>query len=95
MVPVMVPAAFLTMLVASAAPAHEYNDATMPPSSASGAWTQSYRAGYTDSTGAYAGGSEMLHLEGHDGQLYAANGYWEDTRNCIYGKDLKCRTGWG
>ena len=26
-----------------------------------------------------------MHLVPHKGQLYAANGYWEDKRNVIYG----------
>jgi hypothetical protein len=43
-------------------------------------WTQSYNAGYTDSRGAYAGGSEIMHLVSHKGKLYAANGYWVDAR---------------
>jgi len=43
-------------------------------------WTQSYDAGYTDRSGAYAGGSEIMHLVPHQGKLYAANGYWEDSR---------------
>jgi len=43
-------------------------------------WTQSYDAGYTDGNGAYAGGSEIMHLAAHKGKLYAANGYWEDSR---------------
>ena len=44
------------------------------------AWTQSYDAGYMDSNGAYAGGSEIMHLVPHRGKLYAANGYWMDSR---------------
>ncbi len=43
-------------------------------------WTQTYNSGYTDSDGAYAGGSEIMHLVPHGGKLYAANGYWEDSR---------------
>jgi len=43
-------------------------------------WTQSYDAGCTDRNGAYAGGSEITHLAPHKGKLYAANGYWEDSR---------------
>jgi len=43
-------------------------------------WTQSYDAGYKDSNGAYAGGSEIMHLVAHQGRLYAANGYWMDSR---------------
>jgi poly(A) polymerase len=43
-------------------------------------WTQSYDAGYVDGNGAYAGGSEIMHLVPHKGKLYAANGYWMDSR---------------
>jgi hypothetical protein len=53
-------------------------------------WTQSYKAGYVDARGHYAGGSEILHLEGHKGKLYAANSYWMDPSNIWYGgKDPK------
>ncbi len=41
-------------------------------------WTQSYKAGYTDPGGKYAGGSEIMHLVPHKGKLYAFNGYWCD-----------------
>ena len=41
-------------------------------------WRQSYSAGYTDRSGAFAGGSEIMHLVAHKGALYAANGYWVD-----------------
>ena len=43
-------------------------------------WVQSYDAGYIDRNGAYAGGSEIMHLVAHKGKLYAANGYWLDAR---------------
>ena len=43
-------------------------------------WMQSYDAGYIDRNGAYAGGSEIMHLAAHKGKLYAANGYWGDSR---------------
>ncbi|MBT3199213.1 MAG: hypothetical protein HN350_04795 [Phycisphaerales bacterium] len=42
-------------------------------------WTQSYKAGYTDAGGKYAGGSEVMHLVPHKGKLYAFNGYWCDS----------------
>lgn len=42
-------------------------------------WKHSYAAGYFDSAGQYAGGSEIMHLVPHKGKLYAANGYWEDS----------------
>ena len=43
-------------------------------------WLQSYDAGYSDLAGAWAGGSEIMHLVPHKGLLYAANGYWETSR---------------
>ena len=42
-------------------------------------WRQSYDAGYLDEKGAYAGGSEIMHLVSHKGKLYASNGYWVDA----------------
>jgi hypothetical protein len=42
-------------------------------------WRWSYSAGYIDSAGRYAGGSEIMHLASHKGKLYAANGYWKDS----------------
>lgn len=46
-------------------------------------WIQSYDAGYPDKQGAYAGGSEIMHLASHQGKLFAANGYWMDGRWAI------------
>ncbi|MDA7933374.1 NIPSNAP family protein [Akkermansiaceae bacterium] len=43
-------------------------------------WMQSYDAGYADANGAWAGGSEMMHLAAHKGKLFASNGYWVDAR---------------
>jgi len=43
-------------------------------------WTQSYDAGYEDLKGAYAGGSEIMHIVSHKGKLYASNGFWVDAR---------------
>lgn len=80
--------AALAALLASAS-------AVLPAAATPAAWAQSYKAGFNDSAGARAGGSEVLHLEGHAGKLYAANGYWEDTRNCLYGDDARCFSGWG
>lgn len=61
-----------------------------PPMIADPDWTQSYKAGYVDARGHYAGGSEILHLEGHKGKLYAANSYWMEPSNIWYGgKDPK------
>ncbi len=42
-------------------------------------WSLSYDAGYRDENGAYAGGSEIMHIVAHQGKLYAANGYWMDA----------------
>lgn len=56
-------------------------------------WTRSFTAGGQDSSGANMGGSEVLHLVGHGGSLYAAVGYWQDGNNVWYGgRDLK--RGW-
>jgi len=43
-------------------------------------WTQSYDAGYLDKDGAYAGGSEIMHIVSHKGKLFASNGFWVDAR---------------
>ena len=43
-------------------------------------WTLSYDAGYRDDHGAYAGGSEIMHIASHHRKLFAANGYWMDAR---------------
>jgi len=43
-------------------------------------WSQSYDAGYEDLKGAYAGGSEIMHIVSHKGKLYASNGFWVDAR---------------
>jgi hypothetical protein len=42
-------------------------------------WHWSYRAGYMDASGQFAGGSEVMHLVPHKEKLYAANGYWTDS----------------
>jgi len=56
-------------------------------------WVHSYKAGFTDSTGKFAGGSEILQLAGHKGRLYAAVSYWMDPRNIWYGGEDES-TGW-
>src|ERR1700736_6764539 len=38
----------------------------------------SFAAGSRDSAGHFIGGTEVRVLTGHDGKLYAGNGYWED-----------------
>lgn len=57
-------------------------------------WERSYRSGNSDSQGRLAAGSEILHLVGHRGKLYAAAGYWMDPRNVWYGGS-SANTGWG
>ena len=42
-------------------------------------WSRSFDAGYLDDRGAYAGGSEIMHIVAHGGRLFAANGYWVDA----------------
>ena len=54
--------------------------AIVGPASEPAEWSLSYDAGYRDDNGAYAGGSEIMHIESHRGKLYAANGYWMDAR---------------
>ena len=44
------------------------------------AWERSFEAGYVDDHGAYAGGSEIMHIVSHQGKLFAANGYWVDAK---------------
>jgi len=68
--------ALISILITSAA------DAVGQESDAgdNGRWTLSYDAGYVDANGAYAGGSEIMHLAAHNGKLFAANGYWMDGR---------------
>jgi len=75
--PVVFALAVTALSLGWVAPQHAPGD---PPALARVAWTQSYNAGYTDAKGAYAGGSEIMHLVGHRGKLYAANGYWTDSR---------------
>ena len=41
-------------------------------------WNRSYRSGDIDSSGRVAAGSEILHLVGHKGKLYAAASFWMD-----------------
>jgi len=57
-------------------------------------WDRSFSAGKEDVFGKYMGGSEVLHLVGHRGSLFAAVGYWQDARNVWYGGS-DWRTGWG
>ncbi len=54
--------------------------APSPPHPVNSRWQQSYSAGYTDNKGAWAGGSEIMHLAAHKGKLFASNGYWVDAR---------------
>lgn len=61
-VPTVIPMALLAVTVASSA--------------VSPGWRQSFEAGYNDTTGRWAGGSEIKHLATHQGALFAGNGYW-------------------
>ncbi|MFP6763777.1 MAG: NIPSNAP family protein, partial [Planctomycetaceae bacterium] len=65
--------AAICLTVGSPSPCHGLDGDGEP-----GRWVQSFDAGYRDDRGAYAGGSEIMHLAAHQGQLYAANGYWVD-----------------
>ena len=63
------------------------------PTVAAQTWERSFTAGERDAAGVQMGGSEVLHLVGHGGALYAAVGYWQDAGNVWYGgRDLK--RGW-
>ena len=62
-------------------PLNDQKDSIASPQPAR--WVQSYDAGYVDANGAYAGGSEIMHLAAHNGKLFAANGYWMDGRWAI------------
>ena len=59
----------------------------LPPQAAEAGWSASFVASCIDRNGRFAGGSQIIHLVAHKGQLYAANGYWMDMRNPIYGRD--------
>ena len=48
-------------------------------------WSASFVAGCADRNGKFAGGSQVMHLVPHKGALFAANGYWMDGRNVLYG----------
>ena len=43
-------------------------------------WSLSYSAGYTDRNGAWAGGSEIMHIVPQKGRRHALNGDWRDSR---------------
>jgi len=47
-------------------------------------WVRSFAAGKKDSNGQFLGGSEVHHIVGHKGKLYAATGYWMDANNTYY-----------
>jgi poly(A) polymerase len=66
----------------------------LPPQAAEAGWSASFLAGCIERKGRFAGGSQIIHLVAHKGQLYAANGYWMDARNPIYGHDASL-SAWG
>jgi hypothetical protein len=47
-------------------------------------WVRSFSSGGEDVNGEFLGGSEVHHLVGHKGKLYAATGYWMDENNPYY-----------
>ena len=47
-------------------------------------WVRSFSSGGKDANGEFLGGSEVHHLVGHKGKLYAATGYWMDENNPYY-----------
>lgn len=56
-------------------------------------WDASFVADCTDRNGKFVGGSQIIHLVTHKGQIYAASGFWMDSHNIWYGgKDPKA--GW-
>ncbi|MCI4322698.1 MAG: hypothetical protein L3K03_01520 [Thermoplasmata archaeon] len=67
--------------------------ATAPETVAAG-WNASFRAGCYDAAGNLMGGSELMYLVGHNGMLFAAVGYWEDSANVCYGGNNSSE-GWG
>lgn len=64
-----------------------------PPSAASQQWTPSFIASQGSPETSIRGGSEVLHLTGHGGRLFAAVGYWQDGGNVYYG-GRDPRKGW-
>lgn len=54
------------------------------PAGTARAWTRSFRSGGRDENGEFLGGSEVHHIVGHKGKLYAATGYWMDENNPYY-----------
>ncbi len=42
-------------------------------------WENSYSAGYKDTNGNFAGGTEIMNLIAHKGKLYAGNSYWMES----------------
>ena len=57
-------------------------------------WNKSFTAGNFDSNSVLLGGSEVLQLIGHKGNLFASIGYWEDENNIWYG-GTDNSIGWG
>jgi len=70
------------------APALVYSGDVVAPG-----WERSYKAGAVDTNGQFMGGSELMHIVGHNGKLFASNGYWEDSTNIWYG-GTNPNTGW-
>lgn len=56
-----------------------------PPQAAREGWTRSFQAACFDIQGRRAGGSQILHLVAHKGEMFAGSGYWMDANNIRYG----------
>jgi hypothetical protein len=77
--------ALAVLSMGGVAAAQDRVPACAPPGPAHDGWRASYIAGCVDRGGRFAGGSQLMHLVRHKGLLYAANGYWLDRRNPVYG----------
>jgi hypothetical protein len=96
-VAVVVVASVLVFSVPNVSPSAATSDCAAPataPETIAPGWEASFRAGCPDPGGNMTGGSELMHLVGHDGMLFAAVGYWEDTQNIYYG-GTNASQGWG
>jgi hypothetical protein len=76
--------AAMTAVLAIVAPQAQTHSC-QPPQAGRDGWSTSFVAGCVDRVGKFAGGSQIMHLVPHKGALYAASGYWMDSRNVLYG----------
>ncbi len=77
----------LVLATASCVPRQPEADpqACAPPRPLQAGWSASFVAPCRDQAGKLAGGSQIIHLVGHQGALYAASGDWLDRHNIWYG----------